>query len=168
MGGAVGGAVGQAVNQGLAVFFDIGDTLASPVVEGGHLAGLDVYPFVPEVLTRLRSVGVDHTTVRVGLASNTTGVSAAEMDDLLARAGLQPLVDPALCLFSSVEGLDKRDPAFFALAHQRAGLPAARCVYVGEDAAERTVAASAGLQVSPHPLHALHLVEQELATDPPG
>jgi hypothetical protein len=41
----------------VAVFFDIGDTLASPVVVSGHLVGLELYPFVPEVLKRLRSGG---------------------------------------------------------------------------------------------------------------
>jgi hypothetical protein len=35
-------------------------------------------------------------------------------------------------------------------------------VFVGESAAERDVAATAGLRVSPHPLHALYLVESEL------
>ena len=153
------------MSEGLAVFFDIGDTLASPVVAGGRLTGLDVYPFVPDVLARLREAAADHAGVRVGLLSNTGDASAAEMDDLLDGAGLLALVDPGLCLFSSVEGLDKTNPAFFARAHERAGLPPGRCVYVGEDAAERAVAASAGLRVSPHPLHALHLVEQELGTD---
>jgi hypothetical protein len=46
-----------ALGQGLAIFCDIGATLASPVVDGGRLARLDVYPFVPEVLVRLRAVG---------------------------------------------------------------------------------------------------------------
>jgi hypothetical protein len=35
---------------------------------------------------------------------------------------------------------------------------------VGEDAAERRVAASVGFRVSPHPLHALHLVETAIST----
>ena len=43
--------------QRMAVFFDIGDTLASPVVAGGRLTALDVYPRVPEVLDRLAAHG---------------------------------------------------------------------------------------------------------------
>jgi hypothetical protein len=43
------------MDEGLAVFFDIGDTLASAVVEGGRLSRLDVYRFIPDVLARLRA-----------------------------------------------------------------------------------------------------------------
>jgi FMN phosphatase YigB (HAD superfamily) len=148
------------MNDGLAVYFDIGDTLASAVVEGGHLARLDVYPFVPDVLARMRA-GAAGAPVSLGLISNTGSETGARMNQLLASAGLLPLVEARLCLFSSVEGLDKSQPAFFELARDRAGVPAARCLFVGEDAAERAVAASAGLPVSPHPLHALHHVESD-------
>jgi len=149
------------MGDGVAVFFDIGDTLASPVVRAGHLAGLELYPFVPEVLERLRS-GAGAATVAVGLISNTGHESAERLATLLADAGLADLVDARLCLFSSVEGMDKSQPAFFSLAVTRAGVSADRCVFVGESADERDVAATAGLRVSPHPLHALHLVEGEL------
>jgi len=155
------------MGEGLAVFFDIGDTLASPVIEQGRIARLEAYPFVTDVLARLRATGADHASVGVGLISNTGDATAATMHDLLAEAGLLPLVDAALCLFSSVEGLDKTQPAFFALARERADLPATRCVFVGEDAGERRVAASVGFRVSPHPLHALHLVENEIPPTPP-
>jgi FMN phosphatase YigB (HAD superfamily) len=144
------------MDDGTAVFFDLGDTLASGVFEQGHLARLDVYPFVPEILARLRSDGA-----RLGLISNTDE-TAATMNKLLDASGLASLVDAGLCLFSSVEGMDKSEPAFFVLARDRAGLPAARCVFVGEDSDERRTAASVGFRVSPHPLHALHLVEAEL------
>lgn len=150
------------MGEGLAVFFDIGDTLASPVFEQGRLARLEAYPFVDDVLTRLRTAPADHAPVGVGLISNTPAdATAVTMNDLLDAAGLLPLVDADLCLFSSVEGLDKTQPAFFTLARERADVPAARCVYVGEDAREREVAASVGFRVSPHPLHALHLVESQ-------
>lgn len=150
--------------DGLAVFFDIGDTLARPRVVNGRLAGLYVYPFVPELLARLAAAAPGEPTVALGLISNTGAETAASMQQLLVESGLSALVEPTLCLFSSVEGLDKTQPAFFTLARDRAGRPAARCLFVGEDAAERAVAASVGFRVSPHPLHALHLVETTFPT----
>jgi len=146
------------MNDAIAVFFDIGETLASAIVRSGHLVRLERYPFVPDVLERLRS---GEAGVSVGLISNTGHESAERLAAVLSDAGLSDLVDADLCLFSSVEGMDKSQPALFARAVMRAGLPSTRCVFVGEDADERAVAASAGLRVSPHPLHALHLVESE-------
>jgi FMN phosphatase YigB (HAD superfamily) len=151
--------------DGIAVFFDIGDTLAAGVVEGGQLARLETYRFVPEILTAVRSAGGE-LPVAVGLISNTGDETAARMEQLLADAGLLALVDASLCLFSSVEGLDKTQPAFFARARDRAGLPSTRCLFVGESAEERAVAASIGFRVSPHPLHALRLASTMLAGDP--
>jgi FMN phosphatase YigB (HAD superfamily) len=153
------------MDDDLAVFFDIGDTLASAVVEGGHLSRLDVYRFIPDVLARLR-MGAEGVSVSLGLIYNTGGETAARMNQLLIDAGLLALVDARLCLFSSVEGLDKSQPAFFELARDRAVVPATRCLFVGESAAERAVAASVGFRVSPHPLHCLHLVESELFVQP--
>ena len=151
------------MGDGLAVFFDIGDTLASPHITGGHLAGLDVYPFVPEILARMRAAGGNEFAVALGIISNTGNETKASLNDLLDKSGLSALVDASLCLFSSVEGLDKSQPAFFVRAKDRAGVPSAQCVFVGEDAAERAVAASVGFRVSPHPLHALYLVETQAA-----
>jgi FMN phosphatase YigB (HAD superfamily) len=154
------------MGAGLAVFFDIGDTLASPRIIDGHLSALEVYPFVPEILTRLRVIGGQESPVALGLISNTGNETAAVLDRLLVESGLSSLVDAALCLFSSIEGLDKSNPAFFGLARDRAALPAGRCLFVGEDAAEREVAKSVGFRVSPHPLHALHLIDAEFSALP--
>jgi FMN phosphatase YigB (HAD superfamily) len=148
---------------GFVVFFDIGDTLASPRITDGHLSGLDVYPFVPEILARLRMTGGEELAIVLGLISNTGNETAPALNRLLVESGLSDLVDASLCLFSSIEGMDKSQPAFFALARDRAALPAARCLFVGEDAAERAVASSVGFRVSPHPLHALHLIETEFS-----
>ena len=149
------------MSHDVAVFFDIGDTLASPVIIDGRLVRLDVYPFVSDVLVpAAEPSGEDDGSVAVGVISNTGNASAEMMDELLETSGLAFLVDPPLCLYSSVEGLDKSQPALFERAATRAGLPAGQCVYVGEDAAERAVAASVGFRVSPQPLHALHLVDQ--------
>jgi FMN phosphatase YigB (HAD superfamily) len=140
----------------LAVFFDIGDTLARPVVTGGRLTGLHPYPFVLDVLQQME--GAD---LSLGLISNTGTETAQSLRDLLEDAELLPFFRDELLLFSSVEGLDKSDPAFFELARDRAGVTAARCLFVGESEAERAVAKGVGFQVSPHPLHALDLVRED-------
>ena len=77
----------------------------------------------------------------------------------MAEAGLLDFFDPALLLFSSVEGIDKRRQQFFELASQRAGVPAEYCNYVGEDDAERRIAALAKLRTSYHPLHVFHVID---------
>jgi hypothetical protein len=118
------------MGDGLAVFFDIGDTLASPHITGGHLAGLDVYPFVPEILARMRAAGGNEFAVALGIVSNTGNETKASLNDLLDKSGLSALVDASLCLFSSVEGLDKSQPAFFVRAKDRAAVPSAQCVFV--------------------------------------
>jgi bacterial leucyl aminopeptidase len=140
----------------LAVFFDIGDTLASPVVTAGRLTGLRPYPLVADVLQQMESADLS-----LGLISNTGTETAQSMRDLLEDADLLPFFRDDLLLFSSVEGLDKSDPAFFELARERAGVPAARCLFVGESEAERAVAKGVGFLVSPHPLHALDLVRED-------
>jgi FMN phosphatase YigB (HAD superfamily) len=144
------------MGEPLAVFFDIGDTLASPVVTGGQLTGLRPYPFVRDVLQQME--GVTHS---LGLISNTGTETAQSLRDLLEDADLLGFFRDELLLFSSVEGLDKSNPAFFELAAERAGVPAARCLFVGESEAERAVAQAVGFTVSPHPLHALHLVRED-------
>jgi FMN phosphatase YigB (HAD superfamily) len=152
------------VDDGIAVFFDLGETLADPRISGGHLTGLDVYPFALDVLARLRDRRPFGSPLGLGLMSNTGAETGVTLRRLVAECGLGALVDQSLCLFSSVEGLDKSRPEFFQRGHQRAALPPARCVFVGESAAERSVAASVGFRVSPHPLHALHFVETALTS----
>ena len=149
------------------VFFDIGDTLASPVLSAnGDLERLEVYPFVPEALDRLRAMsGADDVHVALGLISNTAGQTAESMRALLQDAGLLTRFERKLLLFSSVEGLDKSQTAFFELASARAEVDARRCVFVGEAERERAVASSARFLVSPHPLHALHLVRTQFGLE---
>jgi FMN phosphatase YigB (HAD superfamily) len=58
------------MSEGLVVFFDIGDTLASAIVDAGRLSRLEVYRFVPDVLARLQAGGAE-VSVALGLISNT-------------------------------------------------------------------------------------------------
>ena len=149
-----------------AVFFDVGETLANPVFEAGLLARLAVYPFVADVMTRLRAAGGDDVEVAVGLISNT-GDDHGGDDERPATGVRTP--GPCRCRPLPIQlgrGLGQVPTSLLRLARERADVAAASCVFVGEDAAERAVAASVGFRVSPHPLHALHLVETESSTNP--
>lgn len=138
-----------------AVFFDFGDTLAVPVLNAeGGLGALEPLPFVLDVLGKLTTI------CRLGVISNTGTATLQTMQSVLATSGLAEFFEPALLLFSSVEGMDKTQRSFFELASHRAGIPAAHCIYVGEDATERLVAVAAGLKVSFHPLHVFHVLQQ--------
>jgi FMN phosphatase YigB (HAD superfamily) len=151
----------------IAIFFDLGDTLVIPQYgENGALGALQALPLVTDVLDRMHRSGTATTPHRLGVLSNTpASATGASMRALLTQAGLFSRFDPALLLYSSVEGHTKNEKAFFTLAAARAGLAASRCIFVGEDATERSTAASAGFQVSFHPLHALHVLKQLACTE---
>jgi len=141
-----------------ASFLDIGETLGMATAGAGGQLSLELFPFVLDILRAMSKPaaqgGLGH---RLGVISNTGTESAASMQSLLANAGLLPLLDSQLLLFSSVEGIDKSKPALFVRAAQRAGVPAGRCLYVGENATERAVASQAGFNVAFHLLHAFHV-----------
>jgi bacterial leucyl aminopeptidase len=146
--------------QSRAVFFDIGNVLASPVLASDHitLVGLSVYPFVPEVLEAVRT-----QQARLGIISNTASSDTTEtMKAVLDQAGLLRFFDGKLLLFSSVEGIDKTKVELFQRAAARAELPPRHCVFVGEDAKERDVARRALFKVSFHPLHVFQVLKEML------
>lgn len=138
------------------VFFDLGDTLGMPRVDaGGALAAFAPFPFVAEILARMK------LEARLGVISNTpAGATVASMSALLSAAGILVQFDPGLLMFSSVEGLDKTQKAFFAMAAARAAVPVGRCIFVGESDAERSVAKSAGMNTAFHPLHAFEALRK--------
>ncbi len=150
------------VAQPVVVFFDLGDTLGVPKFSAaGGLQSFSVFPFAFDVLRRLRGATPPAAAKRrLGVISNTGAETAETMHSVLQAAGLLELFDPALLLFSSVEGIDKSSPQLFTRAAQRAGVPAKRCVFVGENEQERKVATVAKLAVSFHPLHAFHVVAE--------
>ena len=77
---------GPVPGQSKAVFFDIGNVLASPVLSSDHttLVGLSVYPFVPEVLDAVRK-----QQAQLGIISNTAPSDTTEtMKAVLEKAGL--------------------------------------------------------------------------------
>jgi bacterial leucyl aminopeptidase len=142
------------------VFFDLGDTLGTPRLSAaGVLDGFDVFPFVPEVLTKMKATGPAGFAARLGVISNTPpAATVTSMASVLSASGILAFFEPGLLLYSSVEGIDKTKKAFFTLAATRAALATNRCVFVGESDAERTVAKSAGLLSAFHPLHAFKVL----------
>jgi FMN phosphatase YigB (HAD superfamily) len=144
----------------ITLFFDIGDTLASPVITtAGALQGLEVYPFVTDILKRLRADGVPPSPA-LGIISNTGSETLESMTSLLREAELLGYFDPNLLVFSSVEKVDKKTKEIFERAVKRANVDANRCVYISESDAERKIAESVGMQVSFHALHVFHVVAQ--------
>jgi FMN phosphatase YigB (HAD superfamily) len=116
---------------------------------------LKVLPFVPDVLDKLRGTEINNVKLRLGVISNTGEETLARMRSVMAEARF---FDPALLLFSSVEGIDKRRKQFFERAVQRSGTRPEQCIYVGEDEVERRIAESAKLRTSYHPLHVFHVI----------
>jgi extracellular elastinolytic metalloproteinase len=146
------------------IFFDLGDTLGQAVLSPPpvHLVEFDVFPFVGDLLTRLRARGL-----RLGIISNTGNDSGAHVDSVLARVGILDHFDPALRIYSRDIGLKKDSPRIFLAAAARAGEEhdPASCLFVGEDVAERAHAAAAGLRVCPHPLLIESIIEAVVADE---
>jgi FMN phosphatase YigB (HAD superfamily) len=80
------------------------------------LLALKVLPFVPDVLDKLKRIKANEVSLRLGVISNTGTETLSKMRSVIAKAGLLEFFDPALLLFSSVEGIDKRQKQFFELA----------------------------------------------------
>lgn len=144
----------------IVIFFDLGDTLVIPrLSDNGSLLELKVLPFVPDVLEKLTGREVNNAKLRLGIISNTGEETLARMRFVMAEARLLDFFDPALLLFSSVEGIDKRQKQFFERAVQRSCTRPEQCIYVGEAEVERRTAASAKLHTSYHPLHVFHVID---------
>jgi hypothetical protein len=142
------------------VFFDLGDTLGSPVLSPPpiHIIRFDPFPYVQGLLAALRAKGL-----RLGIISNTGDDGKDVVDNVLDGAGILSFFEPTLRLYSREVGLTKNSPAIFLRAAELAGQLAdpQQCLFVGEDAVERSFAMQAGLRVCPHPL----LIERVIAGD---
>jgi bacterial leucyl aminopeptidase len=139
------------------VFFDIGGTLGEPQLSPEPdlaLERLDLFPGVAATLDALCRAGAS-----LGIISNIGEVTpqrVAAVHRALTTAGIGDAFTPDLILFGS-----KDSPDIFRRAAAAAGVPPARCVFVGEDAAERRVAVAAGLRAAPHPSLALDVASGE-------
>ena len=115
------------------VFFDLGMTLV----------GADTTRWVPGAKTVLQQLGADH--VRLGVISNTGNLSRAELQSRLPADFDWNVFDPTLVLLSSEVGVEKPSLDIFRLAIDRAGVPAAQCLYCSEDLLETLAAQRAGM-----------------------
>jgi leucyl aminopeptidase len=143
------------------VFFDLGDTLGTPVLSPPpvRLAGFAAFEFAAPVLMDLR----DGLGLRLGVISNTGDDAGPAVDAILAAAGLLGFFAAGLRVYSRDVGLRKDSPAIFELAAARAAAPPSGCMFVGENPGERAFARAAGMRTTPSPLLALTMLAGERA-----
>ena len=142
------------------VFFDLGDTLGTAVMSAtspARLEAFNAFPFVPDLLQRLRD-----RELHLGIISNTGIEHGTAVDKVLLHAGIRKHFQRKLRIYSADVGLMKDTPQIFQLAAERAGFATQpdRCLFVGENAAERANAQAAGMSVCADPQQ----VEPLLAT----
>src|SRR5215207_3313152 len=119
------------------IFFDIGDTLATPRLDAqGRLIDFIV---LPAALPALRALS--ERSIRMGIISNRGNIPADVVTRALEASGLLTFFDPKLIIFAK-----KDSPAPFIKAATKAGLPASDCIFVGENNEERAHALNAGFQ----------------------
>lgn len=132
-----------------AIFFDIGDTLATPIVAGSppRLQKLIVFPYINPILERLARDGY-----RLGLISNTGDETGEILRLVLKDASILRYFADELMVFSGdyPDLPAKPNPALFQKAKELAG-DHAQLLFVGEDSKERETARDVGFTVVPHP-----------------
>jgi FMN phosphatase YigB (HAD superfamily) len=133
------------MNDISAIFFDLGGTLGEPVFSEPpvQLVRFDLFFGVKANLQLLREKGY-----RLGIISNTGNMPGSAIEAVLGPTGILDLFEPELRIYSFDVRLTKETPQIFQLAAARAGLAENidRCVYVGDNDAERAVAVAAGMQ----------------------
>ena len=133
------------------VFFDIGDTLATPIfAPDDRLMGFNVFPEARTSLEGLRA-----RNIRMGIISNAGDELPANVNTLLDKSGLLQFFDPAIIVYGK-----KDSPAIFLSAAEKGGVTPDQCVFVGENSRERSFALAAGFSgVSPHPLLTIDVID---------
>lgn len=123
-----------------AIFFDVKDTLGY-VDRPGHLV-----TYKPSTIDLLQTAQAP-LALRVGIITNLPRDLSAEAGRrMIADAGIAKFIDPAGLIINHEVGLNKPDPAIFALAAERMGLTPQECLFVGENFAEVLGAETAGMQ----------------------
>jgi FMN phosphatase YigB (HAD superfamily) len=146
-------AIGATSGRPTVVFFDIGDTLGNGVFSSGNLARIEIFPAAMEVVKEL-----SEKNIRVGIITDPGNTSQDLILSLLQDTGIFAFVDRGLI----VQGA-KNVTAIFTGAAALAGVTPAKCVFVGENSAERGVAAAAGFNVAAAPDRVIALVDPAAA-----
>lgn len=123
------------------VFFDAGDTL---VYRSATAAPTSRFKWVTGAKAALSQLGA--AGVRLGLLSNAPAMTRQQLQARLPADFRFDVFEPALVIISSEVGLEKPDPAIFALAVQRAGVPAAECLFCTEELLHVLAAQQAGMR----------------------
>lgn len=133
------------------VFFDIGDTLATPILApDDRLIGFNVFPETRTSLEALKA-----RNIRLGIISNAGDELPANVNALLDECGLLQFFDPDIIVYGK-----KDSPAIFVTAAEKGGVTPEQCVFVGENSRERSFALAADFSaVSPHPLLTLDVID---------
>jgi FMN phosphatase YigB (HAD superfamily) len=119
------------------VFFDIGGTLGTVDAQ----LRLHLFPDAKMLLTKLRKI-----ELRLGIISNVPGtVTGNDLIAMLTEAGIASFFEPVLVVASTDVGVEKPNPSIFTTAATFAGLPPAKCLFVGESLVELIGAQAAGM-----------------------
>jgi len=140
------------------IFFDIGDTLGSAVVNNhGVLTGLQVYPEAKQILETLAA----QRDIKLGIISNTGGNDGTVINKILRASEIYDFFDPSLLIYSKDVGITKDDPRMFRYSAQKAGVnnpPYDQFLFIGENEQERTIASGVGFQVAKTPQDVLDML----------
>jgi hypothetical protein len=134
------------------IFFDIGDTLGTPRFSPFpyHFEGLDVYPYVPDVLKQLRG-----RNLRIGIISNIGEDTPDKVKRVLQECQIYDFFDPELLIYGVKDSSKIFEHAAAQASHAN---DPKQCLFVGEDSQERSYAIQAGWRVAPHPCLALEVL----------
>lgn len=142
------------------VFLDAGDTLVMRKPGSAPDSRFQWAPGARSALNQLRASGV-----RLGLLSNAPPMPR---EQLLARLPADfsfDLFEPDLVVISGEVGVEKPDPAIFALAVQRARAPAAECLFCTEELLHVLAAQETGMRAAWVPTGRLkQFVDELIAT----
>ena len=139
---------GPLPTPGAAVLFDRDGTLVHDVPYNGDPALVDPVPGALAALTRLRAIGVP-----VGVVTNQSGIGRGALSrDQVDRVNdrVEELLGPfdtwQLCPHAPADGCDCRKPApgLVLAAAAALGVPAARCVVIGDIGTDLAAARAAG------------------------
>ena len=129
------------------IFFDIGDTLASPTIADGTLD----FTVLPGVLTALEGLS---KRARLSIISNRGNLEPETVTRALDTCGLLRFFEPNLIVFAK-----KDSSAPFLKGAALAHVPPGDCIFVGENNKERAHALSAGFRKAiPDPALALDVL----------